>query len=241
MFGRHVILRPIVPGVLQVPLFGTSAFLLLGDRVTLVDTGFRGSGVRLLRAVQAAGRRADEIERVIITHYHPDHLGGLAELQQVLPAKAAIHAVEASAVMSTAGPPSPFGNLALRIAAHPFGRRAFRFSPVRIDEFLHDGDEFQILGGMRVVHTPGHTSGHISLYFPDLALLIAGDSLESHNGAIRGPTPLFSINMKEAQRSVRKLAGLEVDVIALSHFPAISKGAGQQLLAYAHGLGNSAR
>jgi len=40
---------------------------------------------------------------------------------------------------------------------------------------------------------------------------------------------------------VRKLAGLEVDVIALSHFPAISKGAGQQLLAYANGLGNSAR
>jgi glyoxylase-like metal-dependent hydrolase (beta-lactamase superfamily II) len=81
MFGRHVILRPIVPGDLQVPLFPTSAFLLLGDRVTLVDMGFRGSGVRLLHAVQAAGRRADEIERVIITHYHPDHLGGLAELQ----------------------------------------------------------------------------------------------------------------------------------------------------------------
>ncbi len=88
---------------------------------------------------------------------------------------------------------------------------------------------------------PGHTPGHISLYFPDLALLIAGDSLERHNGAIRGPTPLFSINMKEARRSVQKLAGLEVDVIALSHFPAISKGAGQQLLAYANGLGNSAR
>ncbi|MHB8577147.1 MAG: MBL fold metallo-hydrolase, partial [Dehalococcoidia bacterium] len=117
MLGSGAPLRSILPGVVQVPLRGTSAFLLLDRRVTLVDTGLSGSGTRLLAALRLARRSADEVERVIITHYHPDHIGGLAELHQQLPARTGIHAVEAPVVIGATGPPPPFANPALRFAS----------------------------------------------------------------------------------------------------------------------------
>jgi glyoxylase-like metal-dependent hydrolase (beta-lactamase superfamily II) len=233
MLGRGAPLRSILPGVVQVPLRGTSAFLLLDRRITLIDTGFPGSSLRLIDALRSAGRRADEIERIVITHYHPDHLGGLPELQDILQAKAAIHAVEAQIVTGTAGPPPPFANAALRVASRAVRSRAFPHVPVRVDEWLRDGDELPALGGMRVVHTPGHTPGHIALYFPQMALLIVGDALEHRGGRLGGPAPAFTEDMREARRSIGRLARLEVDVIAFSHFPRIATNGGARLRALA--------
>src|SRR5579885_1653274 len=221
--------RSILPGVVQVPLRATSCFLLLDWRVTLIDTGLPGSAGRILRAVALCRRRDDEIERIVITHYHPDHLGGLAELQRRVPAKAAIHAVEAPVVQSTEGPPPPFASGPLRTLSRPVVNRAFRYQPVRIDEPLHDGDELPVLGGMRIVHTPGHTPGHIALYFPRLALLIAGDAMEHRAGVLSGPAPRVTADLPLALASLGKLARLEVDVIAFSHFPRLPVHAGAAL------------
>jgi glyoxylase-like metal-dependent hydrolase (beta-lactamase superfamily II) len=229
MLGRGAAVRPILPGVVQVPLTGSSVFLLLDRRITLIDAGVRGSTSRLLNALRLAGRSAEEIERIIITHYHPDHLGGLAALQRLLPAKTAIHALEAPAVTGRAGPPSPFANAALRVVAGPLLRAALPFTPVRIDEVLHDGDELPVLGGLRVVHTPGHTPGHIALYFPEMALLIAGDAMERRRGALSGPARAVTADMGEARRSIRSMAELEVEVIVFSHFPRLAQRAGERL------------
>lgn len=223
--------RSILPGVVQAPLVGTSCFLLLDRRVTLIDTGFSGSAGRILRALALCRRRADEIERIVITHYHPDHLGGLAELQRLLPAKAAIHALEAPVVQSTEGPPPPFASGPLRSVSRPVANRAFRYEPVRIDEPLHDGDELPVLGGMCIVHTPGHTPGHIALYFPQMALLIAGDAMEYRAGVLSGPAPRVTADMPQAIASLGRLAQLEIDVIAFSHFPRLPLRAGEALRA----------
>ena len=218
-----------MPGVVQIALRGTSAFLLLDRRVTLIDTGLRGSARRLLQAVRLAGRRADEIEQVIITHYHPDHIGGLPELQRILPAKAAIHAIDAPAVTGAGGPPSPFNAGWRRAAWRKLAPRLLPFEPVRIDELLHDGDELPVLGGLRIVHTPGHTPGHVALYLPELALLIAGDAMEYRRGRLTGPAAAVTADMPEALRSIDTLSRLAIETIAFSHFPSIPAAAGERL------------
>ncbi len=236
MLPAGAAVRSILPGVMQAPLRATSCFLLLDRRVTLIDTGLPGSAERILRAVALCRRRPDEIERIVITHYHPDHLGSLAALQRQLPAKAAIHAAEAPVVQSAAGPPPPFASAALRTMTRPVANRAFHYEPVRIDEPLHDGDELSVLGGMRVVHTPGHTPGHIALYFPRMALLIAGDALEYREGTLSGPAARVTADMPQALASLRKLSMLELDVIAFSHFPRLPVEAGAALQALAERL-----
>ena len=208
--------RRITPEILQVPVPGSSVFLLLDERVTVVDTGFPGSAGRILTALTNAGRSPNDVGHVLITHYHPDHLGGLAGLLRHVPARVGVHAAETPAVCGEAPMPLP-----LRYA-----RLAERFAPAMrwvgrcpVDTVLQDGDELPVLGGLRVVHTPGHTPGHIALYLPERGVVIAGDALQRRASGLIPPARLVTADWEEALRSVQRLAALEFDVLALSHFP----------------------
>jgi glyoxylase-like metal-dependent hydrolase (beta-lactamase superfamily II) len=209
--------RFVAPQVLQLPVPGSSVFLLLDRRVTIVDAGPVGSAGRVLRALRLLGRVADEVEQIVITHYHPDHVGGLAGLQRHLPARTGVHAVEAPVVRGEEPPPLPIPHPLLRHPARLLGRRLL--PPARVDTLLRDGDELPVLGGLRVVHLPGHTPGHIALYLPERGLLIAGDALQVRQGQLAPPARLASEDWEEAVRSLRRLTGLDFAVLALSHFP----------------------
>ena len=206
----------VVPGVRQVHVPGSSVFLLLGERVTIVDSGPPGSAARVLAALRRAGRTADEVEHILITHYHPDHLGGLAGLLRHVPARVGVHAAEAPAVCGDAPMPAPvrYPTVAERLA--PVMRLVRRCA---VDTVLRDGDELPVLGGLRIVHTPGHTPGHIALHLPDRGVVIAGDALQRRSAGLAPPARLVTADWAEALRSVRRLAALEFEVLALSHFP----------------------
>ncbi len=224
----------VAPRVYQVRLRGTSSFLLLDSRVTIVDTGTVGSGRRILEALNAAGRRPDEVEQIIITHYHPDHMGSLPELRQRLGMRTAVHVLEAPFVEGRLPMPNVFPrhrNVLSRVA-QPILER-WPFTPVPVDLVLHDGDELPVLGGLRVVHTPGHTPGHVCLYVRDLALLVVGDALQYRRGALDLPSRVFTEDMDEARRSVAKLALLEVQTIAFSHFRPVQRAGSEHLRRFA--------
>lgn len=214
---HNAALVPIVPGVVQVPVRASSVFLLLDERVTLIDAGPVGAARRILTALRRLGRAADEVEQVIISHCHPDHAGGLAALQRLLPARTAAHLLETPALRGAAPLPPLTPSPRLSRALAPALR--VLTPPARIDTVLRDGDELAVLGGLRVVHTPGHTPGHIALYLPERGLLIAGDALQVRSGGrLIPPSRRFSADMPEAMRSLRRLAGLDFEVLALSHF-----------------------
>ncbi len=90
-------------------------------------------------------------------------------------------------------------------------------------------EDGQVIAGMQVVTTPGHTPGHISILDPDAGWLLAGDALNGADGAIIGPNPQFSQDMDQAIESVRKLGGLEFDAAGFGHGGPITGGARTQL------------
>ncbi len=85
-----------------------------------------------------------------------------------------------------------------------------------------DGDE---VFGLRVVGTPGHTPGHISLYDPVGGLFVAGDALNTVDGKVTGPNPQFSMDMKTANELVKTIAALEFGTLLVGHGAPITKGA----------------
>jgi glyoxylase-like metal-dependent hydrolase (beta-lactamase superfamily II) len=180
----------------------------------------------VLAALRRAGRSADDVEHILITHYHPDHLGGLAELLKHVPAHVGVHAAEAPAVCGDAPMPAPlrYPRLAERLA--PI-MRFVRRCPV--DTILDDGDELPVLGGLRVVHTPGHTPGHIALHLPRQGLVIAGDALQRRGTRLAPPARFVTADWAMALRSVQRLAALDFDVLALSHFPPLRRQAVAQV------------
>jgi glyoxylase-like metal-dependent hydrolase (beta-lactamase superfamily II) len=204
--------------IVQVPVRGSAVFFLLDRRVTIVDAGLPWSAGSVLSALTRLGRSPDEVEQILITHYHPDHVGGLAALLRHLPARTGIHAVEADAVEGSAPMPFPWR----------FERSGARLAPAmamlphaRVDDRLNDGDELPVLGGLRVVHLPGHTPGHIALHLPEQGVVISGDALQRRWGRLSGPDRLWTPDWPAAVRSVQRLAALDFDVLALSHFPPI--------------------
>jgi glyoxylase-like metal-dependent hydrolase (beta-lactamase superfamily II) len=104
-----------------------------------------------------------------------------------------------------------------------------RLEPVGIDEYVEDGTRLDLAGGTRVISTPGHTPGHISLYIERSKVLIAGDALTAERGSLNGPNLSMTLEMRTAIQSVRRLADLEIDTIVCYHGGVVSEDANGQL------------
>jgi glyoxylase-like metal-dependent hydrolase (beta-lactamase superfamily II) len=85
-----------------------------------------------------------------------------------------------------------------------------------VDQQVEDGEELPVGSGIRVVHTPGHTPGHISLLMPSRRLLFVGDAAANLMGLRESPA-LFTEDVEQARASIRKLADLEFDTACFGH------------------------
>jgi len=210
--------------VIQVPLTRVRAHLALEPDLALIDSGTPGSAPRILAAIRTAGRDPGDLRRVVITHGHPDHAGSAAELA-ASGATILIHPADAGRMRAT-----------WRDAVRSPSRGAmFAAMTPPLDAFepIEDGDVLPILGGLRVVHTPGHTPGSVCLYGARDRVLFVGDSLQRRFGRVSYASGLYSDDLAQARRSVKRLAALDVQTIVFSHFAALSEGAAEVLAALA--------
>jgi glyoxylase-like metal-dependent hydrolase (beta-lactamase superfamily II) len=229
-------LQQVLPGLYQVRTRGSRAYLVVDDDITLIDTGGPGSGARILQAVEELGRSPEDIKNILITHFHIDHVGGLPEIQNWVPGKTGVHLAEAPHVESDEPLPNPFMHPLLARICEPY---LLRQDPgaARVDVHLRDGDELPALGGMRIVHAPGHTAGSISIHFPNRGVLLVGDAMQYKFGRLMLPSRLFTQDMSEASGSIRKLADLDFETLCFSHFRPILTGADQRVREFANTLG----
>ena len=209
----------IVPGVHTIDSLRTGrAYLAVdADRVTVIDTGLKGSAERVLQAVEAAGRKPQDVRQIVISHHHGDHTGGLAELVERTGAQVMAHALDAPIVRGERPPPGPSSGGLLRPLINLLSSRMVSpATPVAVDRELADGDEIDALDGMRVVHTPGHTPGSICFYCPKRRLLFTGDAV-ANNFGLGPPMGWYTEDMPQARESIRKLAALDFEAIFFGH------------------------
>jgi glyoxylase-like metal-dependent hydrolase (beta-lactamase superfamily II) len=230
-------LLEVASGVYQLPLFGTSSILILEDQVTVVDSGWRGNGRRVLQALAALGRSPQEISYLISTHNHLDHVGGIAQICRDCPAQVAAHQEDITPVPPGGRwlLPNPVHHPALSLLLAP-AIALLRPPAFSVDIELQHGSKINALGGLEVVHTPGHTPGSISLYAPREGLLMVGDALQYKGRKLGLPSRVFSADMDQARESVRRLARLEFDTLCFSHFPPIRHNAQKTLRQFADSL-----
>jgi glyoxylase-like metal-dependent hydrolase (beta-lactamase superfamily II) len=215
------------------------AYLIEGtDRLALIDTGYPGSTEAVLRAIAALGRKPEDLREIVITHWHADHMGSLAELAERTGAQVCVHAADATIVRGDQ--PTPeftaggiLGRLALRVMSIFAGKPP---SPSRVDRELQDGDELEV-GDLKVVHTPGHTPGHIALHMPSKRALVVGDAIFNMPAlGLRPPPAMVSVDTAQATESIRRLVALEPDIVCFGHGGALVGGAWERLRRFAEGL-----
>jgi glyoxylase-like metal-dependent hydrolase (beta-lactamase superfamily II) len=200
----------VAPGVHAVPLLGALGYLVCEERLTLVDAGLPGSGPLFGRYVAGLGRSLDELTRIVCTHGHPDHVGGVRELAgdsvEVL-----MHQADFDGLRVTLG----------EAVRRPTRGRLFAYlarTPAQIVP-AGDGNVLPVLGGLEVIHTPGHTPGSICLYAARDRLLFVGDVLTCKRGRVSYASRIFSDDIRTARASMQRLAELDVETIIFGHDP----------------------
>lgn len=218
----------IAPGVHQVRALGARVTVLQApDGVVLVDAGSRGSLHVINAGLGALGVAPEQVRLIALTHCHPDHAGGLAELVEVTSAPVAIHRTEAGIVRGDEPAPSFLRRQALQ-NAHPFFAM-FSSRPVAVRYPLEDGEYLPEIEGVRVIHTPGHTEGSICLYVEPAKALIVGDALQFRFGKLLAPSWLFTRDPELARASLAKLLDVDFTTLCFSHFPPIQENARDML------------
>ena len=200
------------------------AHLVLEPDLSLIDCGFRGSRGRIARAVEAAGRSMRELARVICTHGHPDHAGSARALAlEGVPIL--IHPADAAGLRTSWAE-------ALRRPSRGRLFAAMTPEPPEVVPIV-DGDLLPVLGGLEVVHTPGHTPGSVCLYGARDRVLFVGDTLQRRWGRVSYASGLYSDDAAAARQAVKRLAALDVETIVFSHYPALRHHAAETLASLA--------
>ena len=201
----------IAPDVHAVRLRNVYAFLIAEHELTLIDAGLIGSGKRVEQYVEGIGRSLDDLVRIVCTHAHPDHIGGVRELAGDREVEVLMHPSDLAGLSVTLRDAVANRNRGQLIAY--FTRHPGEATPIQ------DGQILPMLGGLRVVHVPGHTPGSVCLYAAAHKLLFVGDALQVIRGRVTFASRIFSGDLPLARASVARLAELDVETIAFSHYP----------------------
>lgn len=196
------------------------------ENTVLVDCGFIGSLPALEKELAQHGLTVKQLTGLVLTHHDHDHMGAAAAVKRANPG-IRIYASKAEApYISAQEKPLRLKQAeemqkTLPPEQQDFGR-AFcdmlsRVEPVFVDEFFSDGDKMPWCGGCRVIATPGHTPGHISLFVEKDSIVITGDAFVLEDGRPVIANPQFTLDMTEAESSLNKLLSLNAKAYFCYH------------------------
>lgn len=198
-----------------------NAFVVDDGDVTLVDAGWPGDQKTVRDGLAEAGFRPSDVDRVLVTHYDADHVGGLAGLTPELDAPVYVHREDAPYVAGERLPPWIARNGVE--ALHRLYYRRMRLPDLPVHR-IEDGDE---IGGFRAFHAPGHTPGHVVFVHEGLRAAFLGDLAYAVGDRLRASSRLTSYDHRQVEESIRALADRlhEVEHLCPGHGPPIEGGA----------------
>jgi glyoxylase-like metal-dependent hydrolase (beta-lactamase superfamily II) len=207
------------------------AFLVAdGKDLTLVDALADEHPFLVLAAIRRLGRSVSDLKRIWVTHAHFSHLCGLGALKQLSSATVHSHEWEADIVSGD--------RKAQRVSIVP--RRPLRayipfqlglalglgnHKPCEVDGVLRDGHEE---GGLTVLHTPGHTPGHLAFWSEKHRVLLSGDAIVTWPELAAG-WDSFTLNERQRLESLARMADLGPRKVGVGHGDPITKDAAERV------------
>ena len=178
----------IVPCRVKGPRGIVKSFLVSGeDRLILVDTGFSDADADIIMdAIKDMDHKHEELKLCILTHRHGDHTGGLKKLKKTLKFEVMAHELDMPAIQKQTG--------------------------YDVEQVVKGGERLPDCGGIDVLHTPGHTAGHISLHLPRIKTMIAGDAIVSAGEHLVVSPAYLSSDPEAAGESVKRLIAMNLDL-----------------------------
>ncbi|MDO8945761.1 MAG: MBL fold metallo-hydrolase [Desulfocapsaceae bacterium] len=154
-------------------------YLVFGDKIHLIDSGVAGTELTIWEYIKEQGRDPKEVSSLILTHSHPDHIGSAKSVKSQTGCIVFAHKLEQEWIENTEQ----------QFKDRPVpGFQTLVEGPVVVDRFLAGGEILELEKGLscKIIHTPGHSKGSISLLFEDEKTLFTADAL-----AYPGDLPIY--------------------------------------------------
>ncbi|GAB3752408.1 MBL fold metallo-hydrolase [Spirosoma pomorum] len=196
----------------------------LNDKNYLVDCGYEESFGELSRQLQHIGVTPTDIHAILISHDDIDHLGALRLFKEANPNLlvycSSIEADSVAGNVKSERLAQAESSLAQLPDTHKEWGQGFidnlkSIKRVPVDAVLHDNQ--RIDQEIQVISTPGHTKGHISFYVPAQRVLIANDAVVLDDDQLDLANPQFTLDLKQAIKSVKKLSELPINRLICYH------------------------
>ncbi|MCW8859466.1 MAG: MBL fold metallo-hydrolase [Deltaproteobacteria bacterium] len=171
-------------------------YLVFGDKVHLIDSGVAGAQETVWKYIKEQGREPKEVSSLILTHSHPDHIGSAKSIKKLTGCTIFSHKLEQDWIEDTEQ----------QFKDRPVpGFPALVEGPVRIDKFIDGGEILELEKNIvcKIIHTPGHSKGSISLLFEEEKSLITADAL-----IFPGDLPIYE-DISNCMTSIRELQKIE--------------------------------
>jgi glyoxylase-like metal-dependent hydrolase (beta-lactamase superfamily II) len=217
----------LIRDVAAVPLGRVQAHLVLEPEPSLIDCGYARSRGRIEKAMSEHGSALADLARVVCTHGHPDHAGGARELA-LAGIPVLIHPADGERLAIT------WREMLRQPSRGKFFAAMTPEPPQTVP--IENGDVLPMLGGLRVIHTPGHTPGSVCFFGARDRILFVGDTLQRRFGRVSFASVLYSDDITMARRAVQRLASLDVETVVFSHYPPLTEGASETLASLARRL-----
>ncbi len=205
--------------IAHIKLTFSNAYLLTGRKTVIVDTGSPGEEAKLLRAAERAGVRPEDMSLILHTHAHFDHAGSTAALVKTLNIPAVVH--RADEEMMRTGKMNPLKPLGLegRILMAVLRATFPPSAPDLVADETFDLSAFGVEG--RILPTPGHTAGSISVLLPDGAAIVGDVMMGGYmGGSLFGSRPkyhYYADDLDAVHKSIRALLDAGVKTFYVGH------------------------
>ena len=214
----------VLPGIHIVPgIRWSRVYLIEDDTLALVDSGLPWHTKTVLNYVRSIGRQPDELGSILMTHSHPDHTTGALAISRRTGAEVVAHRDDTKTHSDREVSLSYMGVFnSLRVPL-PFFQRTL------VSNVVTDGQVLPIMGGIRVIHSPGHTPGSVCYLLESRGLLFSGDTLFSDGKRLSRSVPFPGYNGRHYRQSLDELATLEFDALCGGHGSPLIGGASDKL------------
>ncbi|MFN0145593.1 MAG: MBL fold metallo-hydrolase [Dehalococcoidia bacterium] len=194
--------------------FVSGYVLARNGKIAIVDAGFNAPGnfAAFEAAVAATGLGWRDVRHLILTHWHPDHIGNSTAILAAA-TKAKVYAHEGDVD---------------RIASDPLFPSGERLRGLEDEDDVFD---------LEVVHAPGHTPGNIAVHHEEASIILLGDTL-TNVGSLAEPGAAFTPDPVAARRSIRRIARLDFESAYFGHGDPILSGASAAIAAFAATMPN---
>ena len=212
-----------------------NCYLVKGDHCYLVDTGISKARKRIDKALQERGAKPQDLTHILITHYHADHTGNLADLKRLSGAKIVAGAGDVPYIQGDKPPDlgSDLNRLGrfLRKLPRSITMSYQKCEGAPVDMSLVGGETLEELG-LEAIALPGHTPGGMGFLDRANRRAFVGDMVSNYFGRVGPPTICASYSLEEIEASMRRLVELDLDHMYPGHGRIIGPGATRLVAEY---------